>query len=433
MGVTVAVTRVALNTGTGTQDITTTDLGGLTPKAVKIIVTRCVTDGTAADGAGFYWGLSDGTNEAAGGYESEHGQASMDNQLDQDTTANRLLTIYDGTADSVVEATIDFDSFITNGVRINITDAPAAAYLATVTLYAGSDLSAHVGKQDLGNTADALIAITSVGFEADVLEVFMNHSYTGAGGDSNMSMGLVHNDRASGVTQRCIVHGQRGSFSSSQVRTMYRDGECIAKLQNVASLDWIGTAQSFDSSGFDIQLGNGRAPGNADIAWLALRLGSSPAVSAKVYTFSTPTGTGSAADNGLGSEPQFVMYLATRSAVADTVETDADGGTVGMVLADADEAYTQSISDEDAALDSNTQSLSDDKLNLPTHTGASGQEASLTSMGSGGVTWNWTAVDATARLWPALAIGINPAAGGSILPLVAVDMANISDMKGMRG
>jgi hypothetical protein len=90
MGVTVAVTRVAANTSTGTQDITTNDLGGLTPKAVMLIATRGVTDGAAADGAGFYWGMSDGTNEVAGGYESEHNQATMDNRSDQDTTANRI-------------------------------------------------------------------------------------------------------------------------------------------------------------------------------------------------------------------------------------------------------------------------------------------------------------------------------------------------------
>src|SRR5690348_17784574 len=110
MGVTVAVTRVAANTSTGTQDITTTDLGGLTPKAVLLIVTRAVTDGTAADGAGWYMGASDGTNEWTQGYEEQHAQATMNNAEEQDTTANRIMTIYDGTAADVVDATANFDS-----------------------------------------------------------------------------------------------------------------------------------------------------------------------------------------------------------------------------------------------------------------------------------------------------------------------------------
>ncbi len=40
---------------------------------------------------------------------------------------------------------------------------------------------------------------------------------------------------------------------------------------------------------------------------------------------------------------------------------------------DADEAYHNTISSEDAAADANTQSLSDNvAVNLPTHTGAAG-------------------------------------------------------------
>ena len=410
MGVTVAVTRVAANTSTGTQDITTTDLGGLTPKAVLLIATRCVTDATAADGAGFYTGAADGTNEWAQGYEEQHAQASMNSAEEQDTTANRILTIYDGTAADVVEGTANFDSFITDGVRIDWTDAPASAFLITAIFFAGTDLSVHAGSQTLGNTADALIGITSVGFEADVLitTVLEGTSTQNPG----LGLGIVHNDRAGTVTQRSVAFKQRDGFGSSAVATIMRDGECITKLLNTDALDWFGAAQTFDSSGFDIQLGNARTPGNHHIGWLALRFGASPVVSSKVYTYTTPTATGSNTDAGAGFEPQFVLYLAQRSATVDTLEGDTDGGMIGVVAVDADETYTQSISSEDAAADSNTQSLSDNKVNLPTHTGAASMEADFTSFGATGVTWDWTAVNATARLWPALAIGVNTAPAG---------------------
>lgn len=423
MGVTVAVTRVAANTSTGTQDITTTDLGGLTPKAVLLIATRGVTDGTAADGAGYYVGASDGTNEWTQGYEDQHGQASMNNAEEQDTTANRILTIYNGAASDTVEATANFSSWLTNGVQIDWTDAPASAFLITAIFFAGSDLSTHVGTQTLGNTADALIAVTSVGFEADVVIAYMLEGTTTL--NAGVAAGLIHNNRSGTVTQRALAHKQRDTFGSSQVAVQYRDGEGIARLQSTDAVDFHGTFQSFDSSGFDVQLGNTRSPGNTHLGWIALRLGSSPVVSAKVYTYSTPTGTGSHTDSTPGFEPQFVMYLTNRAAAADTSESDADGGVFGILALDADDLYTNTISSEDGAADSNTQSLSDDKLNLPTHTGASGHEATLTSIGSTGPVWNYSATDGTARLWPALAIGVN--ASSTLLVIQNADSSHTSD------
>lgn len=44
MGITVAVTRVACPIVTGNFDVTTTDLGGLTPKAAYFIVSYATID-----------------------------------------------------------------------------------------------------------------------------------------------------------------------------------------------------------------------------------------------------------------------------------------------------------------------------------------------------------------------------------------------------
>lgn len=414
MGVTVAVTRVAAPLLTGIQSITTSDLGGLTPKAVLLIVTRGVVDDLAADGAGWYMGASDGTNEWTQGYESQHGQASMNTEYEQDTTANRILTIYNGAASDTVEGTANFSSFVADGVEIDWTDAPESLYLITAIFFAGTDLTANVGTFDLGNSADAAIDVNTVGFEADVVITALTEDGSAQG--AGWSMGFIHNNRAGTVTQRAVTHIQRDGFGTSQTGAQMRDGECIAKLiTSSQAIDWHGAAGSFDSSGFTVQLGNARSPNNTNISWVALRLGTSPVVSAKVYTYSTPTATGSHTDSNPGFEPQAVFYIPNRAAAADTSETDADGGVVGFLALDADDLYTNSISDEDAAADSNTQSESDDKLNLPTHTGAAGHEATLTSLGSTGPVWNYSATDGTARLWPGLAIGINPAATKSLV------------------
>lgn len=403
MGVTVATTRVAAPTATGNQTITTTDLGGLTPKAVLVIATRCITDAAAADGLGWYTGASDGANEWAQGYEDQHAQASMDVEFEQDTAADRILTIYDGAADDVVEATANFVQWETDGITINWTDAPASAFLVTYIFFAGSDLSTHVGTVTLGSTADALIAITTIGFEADlVFAVLLEGTTTVQGG---IGMGLIHNNRAGAVTQRAVGHKNRNGFSSAQCGAVVRGGNCIVKLAGSDSLDWFGTAQSFDSQGFDVQLGNARSPASHHMGWIALRLGAGPLVDGKVYTLSTPTATGNSDDNGAGFQPQFVMYLPTFCVTADTDEFDADGGTLGLSAIDADEAYCNSVQSEDAAADSNTQSLSDDQaINLPTHTGAAGMAATFVAFTSTGITLNWSDVEATAKLYPAMAV-----------------------------
>jgi hypothetical protein len=416
MGVTVAQTRVALNTSTGTQDVTTSDMGGLTPKAVILIATRCVTDGTAVDGSGFYIGASDGTNEWTNGYEEQHAQATMNTYWNQDTTANRILTIYDGAAGGSVEATIDFDSFIADGVRINLTDAPASAFLLTAILFGGTDLSVHAGTQDLGNVANAAIDINTVGFEPDIVIAAITED--GSGQQGTISLGVAHNNRAGTVVQRGVSLAQRDTFASSAVAANMSDDTFITKTISTGALDWNGTAGSFDSSGFTVQLGNARSPANSNVSWLALRLGASPVVSAKVYTYSTPTATGANTDSTPDFTPQFVMYLANRIATADTIETDADAGTIGLLGVTSTTLYTNSVSTEDAAADSNAQSLSDNALNLPTHTGANGHIATLTSLGSTGPVWNYSSVDATARQWGALAIGTNAAGGTAVKDII---------------
>ena len=404
MSVTVAVTRVAAPTSTGNQTITTTDLGGLTPKAALFIATRAITDGAAADGAGWYMGATDGTNEWAQGYEQEHGAANMDEEMEQDTTANRVLTIYDGTADDVVDGAANFVQWETDGITINWADAPAAAYLVTVIFFAGSDLSTHVGTVSLGDTADALIPITSIGFEADVVFTALLEGTTLVEG--TLGMGFIHNDRAGAVSQRAVNFGNRNGFASSRQHSVVRGGNCVARLLITETLDWFGTAQTFDSAGFDVQLGNARAHGSHHLGWLALRFGASPVVSSKVYTYSTPTGTGNNTDAGAGFKPQFVIYLPTFCTVADTIETDADGGTIGLAAIDADEAYCNSIQSEDGPTNSNTQSLSDDQaVNLPTDAGAAGMAATFVEFVSTGITLNWSDVETTAKLYPALAIG----------------------------
>jgi len=65
----------------------------------------------------------------------------------------------------------------------------------------------------------------------------------------------------------------------------------------------------------------------------------------------------------------------------------------------------------------NTQSLADDQaVNLPDHAGAALIAATYVSLDATGFTLNYSAVSATAKLWPALVIGAVSAQ--SVVPIL---------------
>ncbi|NJN53653.1 MAG: hypothetical protein HC804_02175 [Anaerolineae bacterium] len=142
MGVTVAVTRVACNTSTGDQTITTTDLGGLTPKAAMFIITQAVTDGAAANHAVWGLGFTDGTTSFCSASEDEHGLSTTDTQKGG---AAVPVVIMDGAATNTVDGQADFSAWVTNGSTITWTNAPSTGFLLTVVYFAGTDLTVDVG------------------------------------------------------------------------------------------------------------------------------------------------------------------------------------------------------------------------------------------------------------------------------------------------
>jgi hypothetical protein len=145
-------------------------MGGLTPKAAIFILGSGITDGTAADEARFAIGFCTGaTNEGYIGWQEQHNVGTSVT----DTTQSNVLSI--GILDPGAGTTAgdaDFDSFITNGVRINWQDAPDAAYLMTVILFGGTDLSAH---------ANVLSARSCVLYERNPYGCCRQHACSGAG------------------------------------------------------------------------------------------------------------------------------------------------------------------------------------------------------------------------------------------------------------
>lgn len=395
MGITVATTRVACNTSTGNQDISTTDLGGLPPKAALFIVSNAVTDGTAADGSVLSYGAATSVIARwAISVTSKHGvTTTLTNTLGLTTGCVYVIDPADGTT---VDGQADFVSFIANGVRINWSNAPAAAYLMTVVLFAGTDLTAQAGSTALGNTIDLTTDITTVGFQPDlvltaIIGTLCRHSF-----------GMVHE---TGGTVRQYSYGgvSRNGQTTTGEFAHVRSDAGVAQLSTSGTASWYGEFSAFDSSGFSVT-SRVAGTGNQTLNWLALDFNGAAGV--WVGNHSTPTATGNASDTQPGFRPQFILQLQTLAEAVTTIYSDSRGGSIGIAAIDVNEAYTTSLSREDAVTTSNTQSLSDNvAVRLPDDDGAAKLTATLTSFDATGWTANYSAVDAAVKLFPTLVIG----------------------------
>lgn len=403
MAITSTVTRVACNTSTGTQDITVSGFG--TPKAALFICSVGVTDGTAAADLNMSIGAATGvSNEWCLSVSAENGVGTT--STFGTTDSDRCVRI-NNAGSSSVDGEAEFSAFITDGVRINWTNAPSAAWLLTVVLFGGSDLSAHANNAALGNSTDNAVDVTAPGFEPTLVITATQGSSGIDSGDTHLqhSVGFIHNNGA--VTQRAAAYRYtNGSATSSP------DGRCtesygIMQIDSSAALDWGGEFSAFDGSGFTVTTRN--AGGNdTALMYLALRLGGTEI--GWVDTVDTPTATGNDTESGPGVTPQLVLQIGTHMEAIDTAyNSSALAGVLGLGAFTADVEYMTSVAEEDGAGTSDTQSLSDDTaVELPQDDGTAGLTAALVAMIASGYTLNYSAVLANAKKFFAMAIAGEP-------------------------
>ena len=398
MGITVAVTRVACDTGGGNQTITAADLGGLTPKAALFMVTSCVTDGTAADHAIIGIGAATGTgNRWTFTSVQEHNQGTTD--VSRRGTTDECIQIVDN--NGAIDGEADFVSFNANNVIINWGDAPSAAYLMTVVLFAGTDLSAHADTATLGNQ-DVESDVTDPGFEPDVV-LMGTPGYTLDDAEHTggwMSFGVAVNK--TGVPQYCTAWWSENAVAAASTRGIISDDYGIGQISNSDTWTWSGEVSGFDTNGFSITPRGGNS--GDDVGYLALRFNN--AVDFKAGILTTPTGAGSESVTDPSFCPQFLALGLTQLTSVDSVDATGNGSSIGFSFVDEDDQYCTSVQSEDAADPTNTQSLSDNQIvNLPNDDGTTAHTATLTSLDTNGWTWNFTNTEGTAVYYWYLAIG----------------------------
>jgi hypothetical protein len=396
VGVVVATVRAAVNTALGNQDFTTDDLGEQTPVAAFFIISIALADDTAVAHAVFGVGAATATDERwTTTFDVEDGQGTTDSERTGQTT--NCVLILNGTG--VVDAEADFVTFITNGVRINWGDAPSAAFLLTVVLFAGSDVSADVDVFAAAANENDTVDVNTVGFEPDLV-LFASPGLTNFasdGGNAYLSVGAA----ANGGGQACWLFYDNTGEATSDVAALISNAYAAGQ-HNAGGWIWGGEIGTFDSAGFSCTTRQG-ASGGDDVGFLALSFGGISDV--WVGTVATPTGTGNQSQTGPGFLPQFVMCGLTQMPALNTSYTDANAGSVGLGVFDANNEYSTTAQDEDNQGTSDTQSIADSKaVNSPNDSGAAGHVATFVSFDSEGWTWNFTTTEGAAVYYWALAI-----------------------------
>lgn len=403
----VAIVQQNAPTSTGNQSYTRTDFP--TAKAAIVIVTAATTSGTKVDGIELSYGYTDISDERCTSVCSEHNQGTSDTGR---AIHDSLVEVRDST--STNQATVlwqaSINGTVTGGIQLNWTTVQGSgAPLVTVIMFGGTDVQAFLLNDQLPSGTTTVY--NTVGFEADFLFLMTCYENGEQGNQLIWSRGLVHNDRAGGITHRCHgvcdVDGQGTTEGRGNVTEAYGLAQVTASgSQTISRVSF----ESFGSSGFTARENNTN-PSSRMFSALCLRLNGG--LSTGILDIDTPNSTGDDAYTGLGFTPGAAFgIMGLNTSAGNGVDATNQFSGSFMLLDDADVEATVAFATEDGAGTSNCETLVDNQiLNQSDHDGTLALAATVTSKDASGLTLNYTTT--TNGLNGYLACFEVPAAGGN--------------------
>lgn len=382
--------RVAANGG-GNQDITLTGFG--TPKAALFIVTNATADDNATDSCTMSIGATDGTREWCYYMRDLDGAATT--TTIRGASNARLIKLRTTVPGNLGEA--HFVSWITDGVRINWDVTAGSAYLITVVLFGGTDLSAYANQNNLEDTV-----INTVGFEANVVlcasngETATGESTTSA---AQMNFGVATN-QASTVVNKGLFWQARDNVATTEISAYAASAKCTGRLGATAVSTQVNL-ETFTASGFTVNSDGGASTDS--FGYLALKTGAK--VNAQLIA--TPTATGAWNVTGVGFKPQCVILPFSKCTDVDTRYSGLGSENFCMGVMDGIREYANDISSEDNVADTNSWSKLDNKAMDTYLANGTSQlfDFQFSSFGTDGFTVTVLAQDGTAHLLMPISFG----------------------------
>jgi hypothetical protein len=369
----VAYANFQIPTATGNFQITTSDLGGRTPKMAVFCLSNAEVSETAHTASGeesFHnFGAVDGTNQWSVMSCSESG-TNNDNR-------GYLTTgcLYETDAAGTLMLAASFVSLDTNGVTINITtlNNELKSKRGFVMFFAGADCHAEVGVIN-GETDGS--ATKTIGFTPEGL--LMSECWASApalaGSTAIQTFGFALNDGSATQyaggrylatgTGEGRVNNKAAGYGANSISTCtvsFSSADVTATWSTATELDVPYAAWSFSGQ-----------------------------LSAKAGTITTPTSPGQVSASGLGITPRSALFITGPGAVNTTIAgfgfgagwlTASAGGSMGAL--------------------SKTGYCSTTRLNI-----SNGADfGQYYAFASGSLTVDFPTADATARLLPFIAFG----------------------------
>ncbi|ANL84684.1 hypothetical protein AMC81_CH01903 [Rhizobium phaseoli] len=369
----VSFANFQLPSATGNFTISTSTLGGKTPKMVVFCLSNAevseVGHGVTPEDAFHMFGAADGTNQWAAAASTESG--SNNDRRTYNTTNCMIVT--DGVGTTYLAAT--FVSFAANQVTINIGTLNAELYLKRgfAMFFAGADCQVEVGVIQ-GETDGA--ATKTLGFTPEGLLIGQtDRSAEGHVDRCSITFGFALNDGS--ATQYDVARDLGSGTGEARVNNKAA-GLAVAPSPHTCTVSFSGADVTATWS----------AAIERDIPYAAWSFGGH--LTAKAGTITTPTSPGQVTASGLGITPASALFLTGAGAVNTTVAgagfgvgwlTAAGGGSMGCL--------------------SKTGYCSTTRLNISN--GADFGE--FEAFASGSLTVDFPTADATARLLPFIAFG----------------------------
>ena len=290
-------TLVAINAATGNQDITIAGFG--TVKAAMFVWTAAASADDHAPEIAYSIGFFDGTRSRCSGYVVDNAVTTTDTDRNQsDISCGLLQTPGTGVFDGVFSGV----SFITDGVRINVDNAPASAYLCAVTLFGGSDIANIYcdHKDDLG-TGTAAVPITEPGFQADFVLIHTVGSPTVITGDDIRVHALLNFGvwSADDATQMHAANSSENAAALSDTNAYVNTTKGIGQT-DWTGIQWLGTL-GVNVNGFEIT--PDQSASNDIVIYLAIKWAVTPSI--EIVNSTLPASAVDWVESGFTFQPEF--------------------------------------------------------------------------------------------------------------------------------
>ncbi len=327
--------QATVPTSGATFDVTISGFGDV--QAVIGVLGNTPTNDTAAADGIMSVGFLDrqGTpNRGSAAIFSEDGVAVT---VTGRTRRTQFMRVVEKTGTLLLD--FDFNSYITDGVRFDINNAPTTATLCTFYFIGGTDVSdTYFGVHNLG-TGTSAQDITAPGFEPTV--VFGLN--IGAGGtttetQSLLSFGIATNNTP--IEQGCVNVYSKHQQSTTVTRSSLLNNRFLT--QTVESESYNVTVSDFDASGFSVT--SSSSASSDDIIYLAIKATSTPSVS--LDFIDGPTATGDYTYSAPSFRPASGLLAMTNNTTLNTIQ---DGMSFCLYGFSADNEDSNSVSGQNGS------------------------------------------------------------------------------------